>query len=212
MTVDISSPESAAPCRPRGLGGPNPGKEPLPAMKRSRPNRYHTSLLDQLELRHRGLCAFIGKLLRRRIKQAEIIRRVKKRFGIHLSEHVVSRFWLHRVLPRERAEEATRRQAIGLARALMEIMQADPTLDADRIADMLLANRMLLNRARLDQVDIMDLFREQRERAKFALEEKALRIEEMQAQCLLESARNSPQDASTPAKVIPGIKRTCRLR
>ncbi len=150
-----------------------------------------TSHIDRLDTRHRGLRAMVEGLLRRRFHHDEIAQRVSARFGVTISRPTISRFWAAQVRPEVQAEAAAYRQAHAQARALLEEMKADPTLDAAQIAELMLANQLVKDRMKLAEADIMDLYKEQRERKKLELQSRALRLREKQAKSVLGKLKTS---------------------
>jgi hypothetical protein len=164
------------------------------SLRRRRPNRAYrsTSSVDRLNARHPGVRAFVERRLRRRVGQRQISLEVKKRFGLKLSASAISRFWRRDVRPAEDAEASAYRQAHAQARALLEEIHADPDLDAAQIAEIMLANQIVKDRTKLAEADIMDLYKEQRERQKLELQSKALRLRERQTKALLKKS-NPPR-------------------
>ncbi len=183
---------------------------PLPpdARRRKSPNRSYTStgLVDRYESRHPGVRAMVEGLLRRRIGQREISREVEKRFGLKISPSAISRFWRRDVRPEEEAEAAAYRQARGQARALLEEMKADPKLDAAQIAEIMLANQIVKDRMKLAEADILDLYREQRQRKKLELQRKALLLRERQAMKVLEKTKTSKRSSQLGPELVEKIK------
>lgn len=164
------------------------------------------SRVDRLDARHKGLRAFVEDLLRRRVRQGEIARRVRKRFGVRLSTNTLSRYFLSRIQPQENAEAEAYRQAHAQARALLEEMKADPSLDAAQIAELMLAAQIFRDRSKLAEADIMDLYREQRERKKLELQSKALRLREKQTKAVLEKMRGPRQPPLSRGEMIGQIR------
>ncbi len=162
-----------------------PGK-----LRRRRPERSYrsTGVVDRNDAQHPGVRALVERLLRRRFNQRDISREVKKRFGVRISPSSISRFWKRDVQPAEEAETAAYRQARAQARALLQEMKADPTLDAAQIAELMLSNQIVQDRMKLAEADIMDLYKEQRERKKLELQSAALRLREKQAKTLLKKS------------------------
>lgn len=163
------------------------------ALRRRSPNRLYRSTMqvDRLDARHPGVRKLVVNLLRRRFNQNDISREVKKRFGLKLTPASISRFWLRDVQPAEEAEAASYRQAHAQARALLAEMKADPSLDAAQIAEIMLANQLVKDRTKLAEADIMDLYREQRERQKLELQSRALRLRERQVKRALGKTKTS---------------------
>ena len=184
--------------------------EPLPAEKLSkgRPNRTYrsTSSVDRLNARHPGVRAFVEKRLRRRVGQRRISQEVKKRFGLKLSASAISRFWRRDVRPAEDAEANAYRLAHAQARALLEEIHADPDLDAAQIAELMLANQIVRDRTKLAEADIMDLYKEQRERKKLELQSKALRLRERQVKQVLTRAKKPKHDKQLSPEAIQKIR------
>jgi hypothetical protein len=168
-------------------------------LRRRRPDRTYrsTGLVDRYDAQHPGVRALVERLLRRRFNQEEISREVKKRFGLKLSRSAISRFWKRDVRPAEEAEAAAYRQARAQARALLQEMKADPSLDAAQIAELMLANQIVKDRTKLAETDIMELYKEQRERKKLELQSKALRLREKQAKAVLEKMKGRRQPEMT---------------
>jgi hypothetical protein len=166
---------------------------PPESLRRRPPNRAYrsTSSVDRLNARHPGVRAFVEKRLRRRVGQRQISLEVKKRFGLKLSASAISRFWRRDVRPAEDAEASAYRQAHAQARALLEEIHADPDLDAAQIAELMLANQIVRDRTKLAEADIMDLYKEQRERQKLELQSKALRLRERQTKAVLNKLKPS---------------------
>ncbi len=186
------------------------GKETnLPSAKGRKPyvmTYKSTSRVDRLEARHPGVRALVEGLLRRRIGQREIARQVEKRFGLKLSSSSVARYWAHTVHPQEQAEAEAYRQARGQARALLEEMKADPKLDAAQIAEILLANQIVKDRMKLAEADILDLYREQRERKKLELQRKAFLLREKQAMQVLGKMQASQRTPQLGPEVIEKMR------
>ena len=164
------------------------------------------SRVDRLDARHTGLRAFVEDLLRRRVRQGEVTRRVRKRFGVRLSTHTLSRYFLSRIQPQENAEAEAYRQAHAQARALLEEMKADPSLDAAQIAEMMLANQIVKDRTKLAEADIMDLYKDQRERKKLELQGKALRLREKQTKAVLEKMKGPRQPPLSRQEMVEKIR------
>jgi len=162
--------------------------------------------VDRYEARHPGVRAFVEDLLRRRLGQHEISRQVRERFGLKISTSAISRFWMRDVRPAEEAEAAAYRQARAQARALLQEMKADPSLDAAQIAELMLANQIVKDRTKLAETDIMDLYKEQRERKKLELQSKALRLREKQAKALLEKSKPPRRPEMTGRELAEKIR------
>ncbi len=190
--------------------------EPLPQEKltRQRPHRVYrsTSSVDRLNARHPGLRAFVERRLRRRVGQRAISQEVKKRFGLALSASAISRFWRRDVRPAEDAEASAYRQAHAQARAILEEIHADPDLDASQIAELMLANAIVRDRSKLAEADIMDLYKEQRERKKLELQRKALRLREKQTIAVLGKTRKPNQPAMSGHELVQKIREIYGLR
>lgn len=183
---------------------------PLPPDERRRrpPDRAYrsTGLVDRCDAKHPGLRALVEKLLRRRFTQQEISLKVEERFGVKISRAVISRFWMRAVRPAEEAEAAAYRQARAQARALLEEMKADPKLDAAQIAEIMLANQIVKDRMKLAEADILDLYREQRERKKLELQSKALRLREKRAVGVLAKVEKSEPPKQLGPETIRKIR------
>lgn len=178
------------------------------ARRRKAPDRTYTStgLVDRYESRHPGVRALVEGLLRRRVGQREISREVEKRFGLKISPSAISRFWMRDVRPEEEAEAAAYRQAHAQARALLEEMKADPKLDAAQIAEIMLASQIVKDRTKLAEADILDLYREQRERRKLELQSKALLLREKRAMKVLEKTKTSKRSSQLGPELVEKIK------
>lgn len=150
-----------------------------------------SSRVDRLEEKHPGVRALVETLLRKRVTQGEIAREVYRQFGVRISTGSLSRFFLARVQPQEHEEAAAFREAHAQARALIEEMKADPSLDAAQIAEIMLANQIVQDRTKLAEADIMDLYREQRERRKLELQQRAFLLKEKQTLAVLEKLKGS---------------------
>lgn len=164
------------------------------------------SRVDRLEAGHKGLRAFVEDLLRRRVRQGEIARRVREHFGVRLSTNTLSRYFLSRIQPQENAEAEAYRQAHAQARALLEEMKADPSLDAAQIAELMLAAQIFRDRSKLAETDIMDLYREQRERKKLELQSKALRLREKQTKAVIEKMKGPPKPKLSHHEMVAKIR------
>lgn len=184
--------------------------EPLPKNKltRRRRNRvYHsTMMIDRYNAEHPGLRRFVESLLRRRVDQHEVSRRVMKRFRLKLSHSAISRFWRRDVHPAEEAEATAYRQAHAQARALIEEMKADPSLDAAKIAEIMLASQIVRGRSKLAEADIMDLYREQRERKKLELQKRALRLREKRVIQTVRRAKKPESSEQLDPEVVRKIR------
>jgi hypothetical protein len=185
-------------------------KEKAPAARGAR-KRYvyayrSNSRVDRLEASHQGLRTFVEDLLRRRVCQGEIARRVRERFGVRLSTNTLSRYFLSRIQPRENAEAEAYRQAHAQARALLEEMKADPSLDAAQIAELMLATQIFRDQSKLAEADIMDLYREQRERKKLELQSKALRLREKQTKAVIEKMKGPRQPPLSHHELVDKIR------
>ncbi len=164
------------------------------------------SRVDRLDARHQGVRTFVEDLLRRRVRQGEIARRVRKRFGVRLSTNTLSRYFLSRIQPQENAEAEAYRQAHAQARALLEEMKADPSLDAAQIAELMLAAQIFRDRSKLAEADIMDLYREQRERKKLELQSKALRLREKQTKAVIEKMKGPRRPPLSRHEMVEKIR------
>lgn len=125
---------------------------------------------------------------------------------MRLSTHTLSRYFLTRIQPRENAEAEAYRQAHAQARALLEEMKADPSLDAAQIAELMLAAQIFRDRSKLGEADIMDLYKEQRERKKLDLQGKALRLREKQTKALLEEKKCPRQPPISRHEMVDKIR------
>jgi len=189
------------------------GDLPQDNKKRTRkhhaPNYYvyrSTSRVDLLEADHPGVRALVESLLRRRVRQTEISRQVFKRFGVRLSGKSLSHYYVSRIQPQEYEEAAAFRQAHAQARALIEEMKADPSLDAAQIAEIMLANQIVQDRSKLAEADIMDLYREQRERRKLELQHRALLLKEKQTRAVLEKLKGRQKSRVLPEQLVREIR------
>ncbi|MGE5325550.1 MAG: hypothetical protein ACM3NO_00815 [Deltaproteobacteria bacterium] len=175
--------------------------------RRRRHQQYRsTALVNVYEAKHPGLRVFIEELLRHRCSQEEISRRVKKRFGVSISRAAISRFYVTEIRPAEHAEAEAYRQARGQARALLEEMKADPKLDAAQIAELMLAQAIVRDRTKLAEADIMELYKEQRERKKLELQSKALRLREKQTKAVLAKAQKPKEPELTGPELAAKIQ------
>jgi hypothetical protein len=143
-----------------------------------------------MEEKHPGMRALVETLLRKRVRQGEIARQVYREFGVRISTATLSRFFMARIQPQEHEEATAFRQAHAQARALIEEMKADPSLDAAQITEIMLANQIVQDRTKLAEADIMDLYREQRERRKLELQQRALLLKEKQTLAVLEKLKD----------------------
>jgi len=173
--------------------------------ERLKPQPYSRSRVERLDGLHPGLRSLVEDLLRRRFDQRQIARQVERRFGVKISASSIHRFWTATVRPREQAEAEAFRQARAQARALLEEMKADPKLDAAQIAEIMLVNQIVKDRMKLGEADIMDLYREQRERAKLMLQQRALQLRERQAKKVLRETKKSSASATVSPDVIRRI-------
>lgn len=148
-----------------------------------------SSRVDRLDEKHPGVRALVTALLRQRVRQGEISRQVYRQFGVRISTTALSRFFVARIQPKEDAEDSAFRQAHAQARALIEEMKADPSLDVAQIAEIMLANQIVQDRTKLAEADIMDLYREQRERRKLELQQRAFLLKEKQTLAVLEKLK-----------------------
>ena len=165
-----------------------------------------SSRVDRLEENHPGLRALVETLLRRRVRQGEITRQVYRQFGVRLSTSTLSRFFMARIQPMEDAEATAFREAHAQARALIEEMKADPELDAAQIAEIMLANQIVQDRTKLAEADIMDLYREQRERRKLELQHRALLLKEKQTRAVLEKLKGRPKSRLSHEEMMIKIR------
>lgn len=164
------------------------------------------STVDRVEEDHPGMRALIETLLRRRVRLPEIARQVYEQCGVRLSVHSLSRYYMVRVKPQESAEAEAYRQAHAQARALIEEMKADPSLDAAQIAELMLANQIVQSRSKLAEADIMDLYREQRERRKLELQHRALLLKEKQTRAVLEKLKGPPKGRLSHEEMVKEIR------
>ena len=162
--------------------------------------------MDQPEARHPGLRALVENLLRRRVRQGEIARRVYKRFGARLSHQSLSTYFRSRIQPEEFAAAEAYRQAHAQARALLEEMKADPALDAAQIAELLLAQQIFKHRAKLGAADILDLYKAHRGRRKLQPQRQALRLREKQTKAVLKKISPPRQPPLSGAELAAKIE------
>jgi len=164
------------------------------------------SVVDRLEAEHPGLRGVVETLLRRRVRLTEISRQLQQQFGVKVRPDYLSHYFSTRVEPQEREEAAAYRQAHAQARALIEEMKADPTLDAAKIAELMLASQIIQNRTKLAEADIMDLYREQRQRRKLELEHRALLLKEKQLRAVLQKLKGSQKPRAQPEQMVREIR------
>ncbi len=131
---------------------------------------YRATRVEQLQKDHPALRPLVEKRLRQRRLTREIADEIRKRFGVKIAATSVWRFWTLRLQPQEEAEVLEFRRSLGLAAAILQEMKADPTLDATKIAEVLLAAQLVKDRVKLADVDIMQLYRQQREFKKIELQ------------------------------------------
>ncbi len=190
---------------PRRGRGPHGSKRQYPSHRLAYAYRS-SSQVEQLDKNHPGIRALVETLLRKRVPQAEIVRQVYQQFGVSISVFSLSRFFRARIRPQEREEAAAFRKAHAQARALIEEMKADPSLDAAQIAEIMLANQIIHDRTKLAEADIMDLYREQRERRKLELQQKAYLLKEKQTLAVLEKLEKGKKSHVLPEEVMANIK------
>lgn len=188
MSRAKSAASSTTPSSPPHLGRGALKERDYPQHRRSYAYRS-SSRVDRMEESHPGMRALVETLLRKRVRQGEIARQVYQQFGVRISTTSLSRFFLARIQPRENEEAAAFREAHAQARALIEEMKADPSLDAAQIAEIMLANQIVQDRTKLAEADIMDLYREQRERRKLELQQRAFLLKEKQTLAVLEKLK-----------------------
>lgn len=85
-------------------------------------------------------------------------------------------------------------------------MKADPSLDAAQIAELMLANQIVCDRMKLAEADIMDLYKEQRERKKLELQRKALLLRERQVKGVLAKTQKPKHDTQLGPEAIAKIE------
>ncbi|HLY59400.1 MAG TPA: hypothetical protein VKV95_01405 [Terriglobia bacterium] len=186
-------------------GGDQHGK------KREYPRHRHnyayrsSSRVDRLDEGHPGMRALVETLLRKRVRQGEIARQVYQKFGVRISTTSLSRFFLARIQPKEDAEASAFREAHAQARALIEEMKADPSLDAAQIAEIMLANQIVQDRTKLAEADIMDLYREQRERRKLELQQRTFLLKEKQTLAVLEKLKGQKKTRPSQEEMVREI-------
>lgn len=183
-------------------------------LSRKRPDsRYQTTgTVERYEAEHPGVRALVEELLRRRVSRDKISQEVKERFGLTLSQSAISRFWRRVVGPAEEAEAAAYRQAHAQARALIEEMKADPSLDAAQIAELMLAQAIVRDRSKLAETDIMALYKEQRERKKLEIQSRALRLRENQVKAAIAEPEGPKPEKQLSPEVIQKIREIYGLR
>ncbi len=115
-----------------------------------------------------------------------------------LAPTCVFRYWQRRLKPQVEAEAEAFRLARAQTKALLEEIKADPSIEATEIAEVLLVNQIIKDRLKLGEVDIMRLYREQRERV--ALDHEAEKIE-LQRKALELKSGNRARPA--PALLAP---------
>lgn len=165
-----------------------------------------SSRVDRLEEKHPGVRALVVTLLRKRVRQGEIARQVYEQFGVRISTTSLSRFFVARIQPKEDAEDSDFRQAHAQARALIEEMKADPSLDAAKIAEIMLASQIVQDRTKLAEADIMDLYREQRERQKIEIQHRALVLKEQQTRAVLKKLEGSRKPRRSHEEMLKDIR------
>jgi hypothetical protein len=165
-----------------------------------------SSRVDRLEENHPGVRALVESLLRKRVRQGEIVRQVHQQFGVRISRNSLSRFFMTRIQPKEDAEDSAFREAHAQARALIEEMKADPSLDAAKIAEIMLASQIVQDRTKLAEADIMDLYREQRERQKLELQHRALVLKEEQTRAVLKKLEGSRKPRRSHEEMLKKIR------
>lgn len=188
------------------------GPKLAPGKKRRYPHHRRnyayrsSSRVDRLEENHPGVRALVESLLRKRVRQGEICRQVHQQFGVRISRNSLSRFFMARIQPKEDAEDSAFRQAHAQARALIEEMKADPSLDAAKIAEIMLASQIVRDRTKLAEADIMDLYREQRERQKLELQHRALMLKEQQTRAVLKKLEGSRKPRRSNEEMLKQIR------
>ena len=183
-----------------------PGKKGSTPRRRRAYAYCSSSRVDRLEEKHPGLRRLVVALLRQRVRQCEIARQVQQQFGVRISTMTLSRFFKARIRPKEDAEDSAFRQAHAQARALIEEMKADPSLDAAKIAEIMLANQIVQDRTKLGEADIMDLYREQRERQKLELQHRALVLKEEQTRAVLKKLEGSRKPRRSHEEMLKDIR------
>lgn len=123
---------------------------------------YRPTRIEQLQAVHPELRSLVEEWMRQRRPFQEIAREIEERFGVKIAPSSVYRHWERRIRPEQQAEATAFREAHAEAKALLQEMKADPTLDATRIAEIMLANQIIKDRLKLAEVDIMKLYQEQR--------------------------------------------------
>ena len=197
---------------PRFARNDNGGMRRAQDDNKGRPKARHkyvyraASTVDRVEEDHPGMRALIETLLRRRVRLPEIARQVYEQCGVRLSVHSLSRYYMVRVKPQESAEAEAYRQAHAQARALIEEMKADPSLDAAQIAELMLAHQIVQSRSKLAEADIMDLYREQRERRKLELQHRALLLKEKQTRAVLEKLKGPRKPRPSHEEMVNEIR------
>ena len=190
------------------MSGPKlaPGKTGRYPRHRNNYAYRSSSRVDRLEENHPGVRPLVETLLRRRVRQGEIARQVYRQFGVKISPNSLSRFFLTRIQPQENAEASAFREAHAQARALIAEMKVDPTLDAAQIAEIMLANQIVQSRTKLAEADIMDLYREQRERRKIELQHRTLLLKEKQTRAVLEKLKGSRKARGSHEEMVEKIR------
>jgi len=78
---------------------------------------YRRTRIEELGLKHPGLCEFVEEELRRRVSQPRIVAAVQERWGERISTQRLSNFYIARVWPKicnEQRSQVLSRQARGV--------------------------------------------------------------------------------------------------
>ncbi len=180
--------------------------------------RDRATRVERLQGENPELGVLVEARMRQRRPFREIAAELRERFGVKIAPPSLWRYWKWRFKPREEAEAQAHRQAHAEARAVIQEMKADPSLDATQIAEILLANQILKDRLKLGEVGIMQLYREQRERMalrerikKTELQLKALELREGKVKAAVREAERPGQRGITP-EVMEKIREIYGLR
>ncbi len=131
---------------------------------------YRANRVEELDWDHPGLKDFVDDAMRRRVSQGRISREVQERFGVHIPERTLSRYWTERFAPEEAREIRALRDIRARVALIRQEARKHPRGSAAKIIQTLVVDAIVQQKQRVAETDVMRLMEEQRKRQE--LEEK----------------------------------------
>jgi hypothetical protein len=144
--------------------------------------------VEELGVKHPGLQEFVEERIRS-VTYQKIAEAVLEQWGEELSPQVISNHYLQRVWPEDNLDAEAIREGYKEAAIIMRLAAENPNQDDAKMAKVLLAQAIVLNKRKLSDADPLKVMTEQRRWVELEQRNKEIEIEQGKLAAVVEEQK-----------------------